>query len=84
MELPRWSPLRFIVFRVKLETSNVKLVELLLKKNWETTPRPASAFCSVWGNSLSLVGILTVPTEGEVGPVSSASRDQNQAWKVGS
>lgn len=33
---------------------------------------------------LSLVGVLTVPVEGEVGPVSSGSRAQSQAWTVGS
>lgn len=78
------EPLHFIVSSVKLETSNVKLVELLLKTNRETTPRPASTSLKVGEQRLSLVGVLTVPMEGKVGPVSSASRAQSQTWKVGS
>ena len=78
------EPLHFIVSSVKLETSNLKLDELLLKTNRETTPRPASASFKVGEQRLSLVGVLTVPMEGKVGPVSSASRAQSQTWKVGS
>ena len=55
------EPPRFIVSRVKLETSNVKLVELLPKTNWETTPRPASASCPGWGAA-------SLPSGGPHGP----------------
>lgn len=48
------EPLRFIV-------SSVKLVELLPKTNWETTPRPASASCLGWGAA-------SLPSGGPHGP----------------
>lgn len=63
------EPLHFIVYSVKLETSNVKLVELLLKKLGNHTQTSKCLLFGVGEQCLSLVGILMVSTEGKVGPV---------------